>query len=283
MKPLPSVIKPMKAVAGPLPTDEGWAYEIKWDGMRIVSFLDTNAPPAERVRLQSANLNDATDSFPELAALADALGARQAILDGEVVAFDDGRPDFATLQRRMHVKDRREAMARSQEVPVTYVVFDLLHLDGIDTTGLVYADRRALLTELAVEGDWWQTATSHIDDGEARFAAVRDAGLEGLIAKRVDSIYVPGARSRSWRKVKVRHRQELVVGGWTPGDGHRVDTIGALLVGYWQNEHLVFAGRVGTGFDDTELQRLRRRLAQLERLSSPFDGPLDPDTTRRAR
>lgn len=262
----------MKATAGDLPTGDGWIYEVKWDGMRALAFID-----GPRVRIQSANERDVTASWPELAGLADAVPATTALLDGELVATGDaGRPSFGRLQQRMHIANPVEARRRAAEVPVTYVVFDLLHLDGHDLTGRPLADRRRLLERLLDPGPAWRCSPVH-DDGPALLAAADERGLEGVVAKRLDSTYEPGKRTRTWRKVKVRRRQEMVVGGWLRGEGGRSGRIGALLVGYHDQAGdggpLRFAGRVGTGFTEAELTRLGALLAPLTCDACPFDPP----------
>jgi bifunctional non-homologous end joining protein LigD len=263
----------MKATAGDLPTEDGWCFEVKWDGMRALAFVDGSS-----LRVQSANERDVTASWPELAGLPAALPATTALLDGELVATDDeGRPSFGRLQQRMHIASAAEAARRAQDVPVTYVVFDVLHLDGHDLTGLPLRDRRRLLDQLLEPGPGWRTSPIH-DDGPALLAAADERGLEGVVAKRLDSAYEPGKRTRLWRKVKVRRRQEMVVGGWVPGEGSRGGRIGALLVGYHDRAGdggpLRFAGRVGTGFTEVELGRLADRMAPLVTDECPFDPPL---------
>jgi bifunctional non-homologous end joining protein LigD len=242
--------------------------------MRALAFID-----GETLRVQSFNERDVTASWPELAGLPAALPASTALLDGELVATDaEGRPDFGRLQQRMHVVNPAEATRRAAEVPVTYVVFDLLHLDGHDLTALPLVDRRRLLDQLLDAGPSWRTSPLH-DDGPALLAAAHDRGLEGVVAKRLDSPYEPGKRTRSWLKVKVRRRQEMVIGGWVPGEGTRDGRIGALLVGYHDvagdGGALRFAGRVGTGFTESELQRLAAQLVALATDDCPFD-PLPP-------
>ena len=272
--PLPRSLAPMKATSGELPEGDGWTYEVKWDGMRALSFLDHGT-----LRVQSANERDVTASWPELAGLPDGVPATTALLDGELVATDDaGRPSFGRLQHRMHVVDPAEAMRRAAEVPISYVVFDLLHLDGHDLTGLALSDRRRLLEQLLDPTPWWRFSPTH-DDGAALLAAATEQGLEGVVAKRIESRYEPGARARTWRKVKVRRHQEMVVGGWISGEGTRSGRIGALLVGYHDRPGdggpLRFAGRVGTGFSDAVLTRLADLAAPLTTTECPFD-PLPP-------
>ena len=267
----------MRAVSGRLPRDDGrYAYEIKWDGMRIIAFVEDGA-----VRLQSANLRDVTVTFPELAALGEALAGRAVILDGEVAAFDDhDRPSFGVLQQRMHVGSPVEARRRAATTPVVYMVFDVLHVDGEDTTGLSYLARRARLAELLPAGPWWQVPGHHVGDGAAMLAASKGRDLEGLVAKRVDSRYEIGRRSPCWIKVKNKCRQELLIGGWLPGEGGRSGQLGALLAGYYDGDELRYAGRVGTGFSQRELQRLGGLLAERARATSPFT-PLPPPPVPR--
>ena len=207
MTTFPSGLLPMKAVNGTLlPEDDGgWAFEIKWDGMRLLAYVDPGA--AAPLRLQTTRGHDAVPRYPELAGLADAVG-RPAVLDGEVVVLDEnGRSDFGRLQRH--------------EDAVTFIVFDLLWLDGNDVTALPYLDRRRLLADLVEDGEGWLVPTHLVGDGAVLFDQARANGLEGLVAKRIDSPYLPGKRSPAWRKVKIRRAQEFVVGGWLPGEGNR--------------------------------------------------------------
>lgn len=270
--PLPRTLVPMKATSGELPLGDGWTYEVKWDGMRALVYVDGGT-----VRVQSYNERDVTVSWPELTDLPDALHATTALLDGELVAIDEhGVPSFGRLQQRMHVANAAEARRRSAEVPVSYVVFDLLHLDGNDLTGLPLRDRRRLLEQVLEPGSHWRTSPMH-DDGEVLRQVADDRGLEGVVAKRLESTYEPGKRARSWLKVKVRRRQEMVVGGWLAGEGSRAGRIGALLVGYHDRAGdggpLRYAGRVGTGFTETELVRLAALMGPLVVDECPFDPP----------
>ena len=270
----------MRATTGTLPPDDDrYAFEIKWDGMRAVSFVEDGT-----VRLQSANLRDATASYPELARFAEGVAAARAVLDGEIVAFDENAaPSFGLLQQRMHVASPVEAARRAAQVPVVYQVFDVIHADGRDTTGLSYVERRGLLRDLVTDGACWRVPDHHVGDGPAMLEASKRQGLEGLIAKRLDSLYEIGRRSTLWRKVKNRRAQELVIGGWLPGEGGRSGRLGALLVGYYEGDRLRFAGRVGTGFTDRELARLGRLLGELATDESPFDEPPPRPVVRLAR
>ena len=262
---------PMAAVTGDLPADEQrWGFEVKWDGVRVLTYVDAGG-----LRMESRNLLDITPRYPELHGLRQALGPHEAVLDGEVVTFDDaGRPSFQRLQHRMHVAGDRDVRLRMQQFPVVYMLFDLLWLDGHPTVGLPFTDRRRLLTALELEDEHWRISTHHVGDGRAMLDAARDKGLEGVMAKRLDSVYEPGRRSRAWVKVKTRLRQEFVIGGWLEGSGNRAGRIGALLVGYYDEGTLRFAGKVGTGFTDRTLADLARRLVPLSRPTSPFGTPV---------
>jgi bifunctional non-homologous end joining protein LigD len=273
-EPMPARIAPMLARSGALPDeDDGWAYEVKWDGVRAITY----SQPGE-LRLESRNLNDISDSYPELFAINAALGSHSAVLDGEIVAFDGaGRPSFEALQQRMHVGSRARARKLASAAPVTYVIFDLLWLDGHSLMREPYATRRERLAALALSGASWQTPEHVVGEGETLLAAVAEQQLEGVVAKRLDSRYQPGARTREWVKVKRVGRQELVVGGWLRGKGKRSTSIGALLVGVYEPDgQLRYVGRVGSGFGNDELERLSALLAPLEQAKSPFTAGEKP-------
>jgi bifunctional non-homologous end joining protein LigD len=280
-EPIPSDLRPMMATLSKLPRDErAWGFEIKWDGVRAIAYCD-----AGHLRLESRTLREITSQYPELRRLAEELGARQVVLDGEVVAFDEeGRPDFQHLQGRMHLASDSAIRRRMVDTPVTYVIFDLLYVDGRLLLDLPYEQRRAELEALGLDGEHWQTPRYHPGDGSALLEATREQGLEGIVAKRLDSRYVPGRRTRAWLKVKNLATQELVIGGWLPGEGRREGTIGALAVGYYETENgglrLRYAGRVGTGFTEKTLRDLSKRLEPLARDSSPFEGRQPPKQTR---
>ncbi len=189
---------------------------------------------------------------------------------------DDGLPSFERLQQRMHLASAERVRRRAATVPIVYVIFDLLYLDGRSTLALPYLERRARLEALELNGAAWSTPAIHRTDGAALLAESAARGLEGLVAKRLDAAYEPGRRSRGWLKVKNGNRQELVIGGWLPGQGQRRERIGALLVGYHDAGGLRFAGRVGTGFGEAELARLAAQLGPLEQAESPFTGPQPP-------
>jgi bifunctional non-homologous end joining protein LigD len=271
--PMPSEIRPMMATLSTLPRDEdGWGFEVKWDGVRAIAYSD-----AGHLRLESRNLRDISSQYPELRRLADELGASQAILDGEVVAFDEsGHPDFQRLQTRMHLASDSAIRRRMSDTPVTYLIFDLLYLEGRVLLDSPYEERRSILDRLGLNGESWQTPRYHRGDGAALLEATREQGLEGVVAKRLESRYLPGRRSRAWLKVKNVTEQDLVIGGWLPGEGHRSSTLGALLVGYYEEDggelRLRYSGRVGSGFTDNTLRDVMERLGPLARDESPFEG-----------
>ena len=262
----------MLATTGPLPPDDdAWAFEVKWDGVRVLAAVEDGA-----VRLTSRAGNDVTGGYPELQALAGAVDG-PALLDGEVVAFDErGRSDFGLLQGRMHVRAPRPDLLRA--VPVQLVLFDVLAAP----TSLLdapYAERRGRLEAMGLQGPAWQTSPSFPRDGSAVFAATQAQGLEGVVAKRVASRYEPGRRSDCWVKVKHLKRQSAVVVGWKPGEGGRAGRLGSLLLAVHAEPSaaeagaLVFAGHVGTGFTQAELRRLGDLLLPLQRPSAPCEVP----------
>ena len=274
---LPGVIEPMMATAmSSLPADgHEWAYEIKWDGVRTIAFAH-----GAGLRLQSRTLRDVTTQYPEVAELGAELRPG-TVLDGEIAALDaSARPSFERLQSRINLASPRDIAAKRNEIPATFLVFDLLYRHGEDLTSLPYAERRHQLDQLGLPEAGLPVPRAHVGDGPALLAGTRDQGLEGLVAKRTDSIYLPGRRSRSWVKVKNFRRQEFVVGGWLPGAGGRSGRIGALLVGHHGIDGLLYAGRVGTGFNDAELRRLAGRLDPLRRPTSPFHSEVPPDVAR---
>jgi len=264
---LPGLVRPMLATPADTlpPDDEHWGFEFKWDGVRAIAYVDGG-----RCRLLSRNDRDVTVSYPELSALGQGLGGRDAVLDGEVVAFDaEGRPSFGRLQQRMHVTDAARARRLAVEVPALYLVFDIVFLDGRTCTDLPYRERRALLDTLDLDDHHVHVPPWFVGGGADVQAAADAQGLEGVVAKRLESTYQPGRRSADWRKVKRLRTQEVVVVGWVPGQGRRRSTIGALLLAIPEPDGLHYAGRVGTGFTDAVLRDLAERLAPLHRPQPP--------------
>jgi bifunctional non-homologous end joining protein LigD len=265
---MPEHVLPALATAGELPRSESeWSFEVKWDGIRAIAY----AQPG-RLRVESRNLRDISDGYPELRGLIGELGMREAVLDGEIVAFDDaGRPSFERLQSRMHVTSPSAVRRLAMSTPVVYAIFDLLYLEGRSLMALPYERRRETLESLGLGGRAWRVPAVHRGDGASLLEATRQQGLEGIVAKRLDSRYEPGRRTATWVKIKHTLRQELVICGWLPGAGRRSERIGALLMGvHEQSGELRYAGRVGTGFTDRMLADLVEQLAPLRRDSSPF-------------
>jgi bifunctional non-homologous end joining protein LigD len=269
---LPTLVRPMLATAsGELPRgDEDWAYEFKWDGVRAVLYCEGG-----RVRALSRTDRDVTVSYPELRGLGEALGSLQVVLDGEIVALDEkGRPSFEALQPRMNTAEANRVRRLAESIPITYMIFDVMHLDGHSALAVPYSERRKLLEGLELGGPHWAVPPSETGGGAAVAKAARDSGLEGVVAKRLDSPYRPGVRDTSWLKVKNFRTQSVVIGGWAPGRGHLQGDLGALLLGIPGPGGLTYVGRVGTGFDAPERSELRQRFAGLVRKTSPFSAPV---------
>ncbi len=280
-EPLPESVAPMLATPGSLPSpaeDEQWAYEFKWDGVRALARV-----AGGRLRLFSRRGGDITASYPELRPLGEELGSTQVWLDGEVVAFADGKPSFAALQRRMHVDDERVARKLAVDLPVTYVVFDVLHLDGRSCLALPYRERRELLVGLELLGSTWNTSPSYPGEGPAVLATAGEQQLEGVVAKRLGSRYLPGRRSPEWIKITDLRTAEVVVGGWRPGEGRRSDVFGSLMLGVPSAAGLRYVGQVGTGFTDEALRLLTAKLLELERKTPPFANEVPRGRARGGR
>jgi bifunctional non-homologous end joining protein LigD len=277
----PERVAPMLATLGQLPPkgqDTQWAYETKWDGERAICVVDGG-----RITLWSRNDRDLTVSYPELRGLGAQLGSTQAVLDGEIAVVDSRqRSSFSRLQRRMHIASAAEARRLATEDPVVYLIFDLLYLDGRSLLGLPYSDRRELLDGLELDGSNWRTPPALRGGGAAAVRMSQRLGQEGVVAKRRTSTYRPGRRSPDWVKIKNIRTQEVVVGGWRPGQGRREGTIGSLLLGLPGDGGLVYIGNVGTGFNDETLADLDARLARLARKSSPFAAALPTAVARDA-
>lgn len=263
----------MLAVSGTLPSaarDARWAYETKQDGQRVVVYL----PGDGSVLLRARSGQDITAAYPELKPLATALGATPAVLDGEVLALDEqGRPDFQLLQSRMglsHAPGR--AAHRAARAPVHLVLFDALHLAGESLLRLPYTRRRERLTDLGLTGPSWSTPAALVGHGEQALRATREHGLEGLVCKRLDSVYEPGVRSRAWIKIRNMRSEDVVVGGWLPGKGRLTGLPGAVLVGQRAAGRLRYVGGVGTGWSAAE----RAELAVLLRAAATDACPFDP-------
>lgn len=268
-----------------LPRGTGFGYEFKWDGYRAIIHLRNG-----NVRIDSRRTNDVTKQFPEIAAGAKRVRERHLIIDGEIVALDqENRPSFGLLQQHL----RAPGAGPSLRTPpsIVFFAFDVLQRGNNSLLNRTYVERRETLSDLALEDAGWKVPPYEVDQGAAMIRVSDQLRLEGIVAKRLDSLYVPGTRSRDWLKIKHRRRQEFVVGGWTRGEGGRSGTFGSLVLGYYDRRaydlkpreprpRLVYAGRVGTGFDDATLQRLVEQLRSIEQNANPFhEGDPGKDVT----
>jgi bifunctional non-homologous end joining protein LigD len=257
-------MRPMLASTGTvIPGGPEWTHEIKWDGMRVLADVADG-----RLRLSSRNENDVTTSFPELSTLAGPGMPDDMLLDGEVVVLDAGLPSFLALSERMHVSSVRRAGRLAVTRPVTYMVFDLLRLDGVDLTAQPLAQRRATLEGIGLAGPNTQVPPTY-DDGGALQIATLEQGLEGVVSKRISSRYSPGRRSPDWLKFPHRTSRSVVIGGW------RLETdstrrLGAVLVGRPTPDGLAYLGRVGSGLAGQEQERVLRALKSRGVDTSPF-------------
>jgi bifunctional non-homologous end joining protein LigD len=261
----------MLATTGDLPVGPGWAYEFKWDGVRALATLHDGT-----LRLHARSGAEITLAYPELAPLAPLVP--DAVLDGEIVVLDPaGRPSFTALAERMHVRERARAARLAASVPVTYLIFDLLRLDGTDLTDRPWSARRELLDSLDLNGSRWLVPPYFLD-GPATLAAARENSLEGVLAKRMSSVYRPGVRSLDWVKHKADATAEFVIGGYRPG----VRTLGALLIGVPGPDGLLFRGRVGGGISAASERQLLGVLRPLSMPESPFASPLAREDAKDA-
>ncbi len=282
-RPLPDGLSPMLAVPAPGPPEARgeWAYEFKWDGMRVLARVDGG-----RLTMVSRNGNDVTDQFPELRPFGESLGSHQALFDGELVALGEGgRPSFSLLQHRIHNESAASIKRLADAQPASLVLFDLLHLDGTSQLSRTYDERRAALEGLGIGAPRWGVTGSFTDaSGDDVLRAAVEAGMEGVVAKRRNSPYRPGKRSRDWVKVKSQRMQEVVIGGYTRGNGERRADFGALILGIPVpgSRALTFVGKVGTGFSQDDRTDLLAALTRLERATSPFDGDLPSALVREA-
>ncbi|WP_329398833.1 non-homologous end-joining DNA ligase [Streptomyces lydicus] len=268
------VIRPMLATIGPLPDEHEeaeWAFEAKWDGARCI----VNTPGDGTIRLVTRAGNDATMTYPELAPLGEQLRGRSAVLDGEVVVLDArGRPDFGLLQRRMGVVNPRRTARLAMEHPVHLVLFDLMHLGG-SLLGLPYHERRSLLSGLRLRGPNWSAPAYVAGHAQQAWDASLQGGLEGVVAKRLGSTYLPGVRSPEWRKTKHLQTLDVIIGGWTEGHGSLAGLPGSVLAGVAEPAGLRYVGSVGSGLSDRERHGLAQYLGVIPRDRSPFVNPVD--------
>jgi bifunctional non-homologous end joining protein LigD len=271
----PKSVEPMHATL----TDrafsaEGWLFEPKLDGVRAIAYKNGSS-----VRLNSRRGLDCTRQYPLIAEELTQQLEDEVILDGEIVSPDDnGIPSFQRIQQRLGLQRDSDIRKAESLYPVLYYVFDVLYAGGYDLRGVPLSKRRDLLQRTLVTTDRVLLIEPFEEDGLEAYDAVRQVGLEGLIAKQANSLYESGKRSRSWLKVKATEEQEFVVGGFTQGEGGRSDSFGSLLLGYYDGsgpDRLMYVGNVGTGFDDKTLRSLRERLETLKSEESPFLQPIN--------
>jgi len=260
---MPSRVEPMLAtLAGQPFSDPNWLFEIKWDGVRALSRIEDGD-----LALRSRNSIDITKRYPELASLPSALAAREAILDGEIVALDaQGHSSFERLQERMHVRAPGESLLA--QMPVAYFAFDLLYCDGYDLREAPLLERKQLLQRLLFTTERFRYADHQLEHGKELFALAEQNGLEGIVAKRADSPYISD-RSPYWAKLKITKTVDAVIGGWTEARTTSLP-FGSLLLGLYQDKKLGFIGHVGSGFDAGKLKDLSSRLKKLTVPSCPF-------------
>ena len=256
-------MRPMLATPGRhVPTGPEWSHEVKWDGVRILADV-TDGPDG---RFYSRNGNNVSAAWPDL--VPSPLGGRDLLVDGEIIALnEDGLPDFRVVQERMHVRKHVQALRLAERVPATYMVFDLLRLDGRDLSARPLAERRELLTGLGIDSGWQVPAA--YDDGPMLFDATLQQGLEGIVSKRLTARYTFDQRSPHWLKFAHRQRLSYVVGGWRPQEG-TTSRLAALLVGEPTADGLLYRGRVGSGIAGRTSAMLAELLAPLARSDSPF-------------
>ncbi len=254
------------------PAKGHWAAEFKWDGVRAICYWD-----GATWRMRSRNDLPIEHRYPELHALPRQLGRRPAVLDGEIIAADEkGTPSFPLLQRRMLLEGEKRITRLAGEIPVSYVLFDLLYLDDRDTTALPWSERREELESLNLRSPHWSISPAKVDAANEMLDVAREQRLEGLIFKRVDSPYEAGRRTKTWLKWKIVTRQEFVIGGWVPEGGTNVRRVGSIMIGYYDDaaKRLTFVGSIGSGFDSKWHEKLAPALRSLEQPSNPFS--VDP-------
>lgn len=263
---IPAEVQPMLAtLTDDYFSDPAWIYERKFDGERCLIFKN-----GDDVRLLSRNHQNISATYPELTASMGSKVVKSFVADGEIVAFKNGRTSFSRLQQRMQVSDPTPVLQK--KVAVYLYLFDLLYLEGYHTTDLPLRLRKTLLKQAIGYSDPLRYTIHRNEYGETFFREACGKGWEGIIAKDGEAPY-EHARSRKWLKFKCERRQELVIGGWTDPKGSRTG-FGALLTGYYQDDDLVYAGKVGTGFSEESLIHLHQKLSKIERDTSPFDRGL---------
>ena len=270
-RPMPTTIHPMLATSVDEPFDgPDWLFEIKWDGYRAVAFIENG-----KLRLVSRNQNELTQRYPELKDLPKSVHAKTAILDGEVVALDEqGRASFSLMQQRTGFRPGGRRGATNADVPVLYYAFDLLYLDGYDWRKVPLEERKKKLASLLYTGDAVRYSDHYENQGKALFEMAREKGLEGILAKKRDSIYQE-RRSAEWLKIKIRHQLEAVIGGYTEPEGSRAH-FGSIVLGLYDKKgHLIHVGQAGSGFNQKSLAEIWKMLKKRETKQNPFYGEVE--------
>ncbi len=268
---MPSAITPMLATSVEKPFDDAeWLFEIKWDGYRAIVFVED-----EKVRLVSRNHNDRTHQFSELQGLGQFVRAKTAVLDGEIVALDEqGRSSFSLMQQRTGIRSSGRRVAGRSDVEVVYYVFDLIYADGYDLRRVPLEERKKALSQIVTADPMLRYSEHFPEHGIALFEAAKQQGLEGILAKRRDSVYEE-RRSRDWLKIKITQTVDCVIGGYTDPEGTR-QHFGALVLGlYNEKKQLIHVGQAGTGFNFATLKEIWQILHKLEMKKSPFDGAVE--------
>lgn len=258
--------EPMLATLAGAPFDDpDWAFEPKWDGVRAIAICDASTT------LISRNRRDITAAYPELQRLHEQVVALDAMLDGEIVALEAGTPSFQALQRRMHLRDQAQIEKLAREIPVSFMAFDVIYLDGHDLTSLTYQERRDRLEAGLVPSDFVHISPATLGDGVALFQAASEQRLEGVVAKKLSSRYEPGRRSGDWLKLKTTFDADVVIVGWSEGSGQRAGTVGSLVMALYDDGVLRYVGQVGTGFNQRTLADTHQRLVELGESPPPFE------------
>lgn len=269
---MPTAIYPMLANIAEKPfDDQNWLFEIKWDGYRAVSFIQNG-----KVRLVSRNQNDLSGRYPELQQLPNFVNAKNAILDGEVVALDEqGRPSFSLMQQRTGIRQHGRQAAPRRDLPIMYFVFDIIYLDGYDLRKVNLDARKKILRDVLRDGGIVRYSDHYSGQGVALFNAAKEKGLEGIIAKSRNSCYEE-RRTREWLKIKITQTVDCVIGGYTDPEGAR-QYFGALVLGLYNGKkQLIHVGNAGTGFNQNMLKEMSARLKELDAGKNPFTGPVEP-------
>jgi bifunctional non-homologous end joining protein LigD len=250
--------------------NKDWLFEIKWDGYRAVAFIRDGM-----VRLVSRNQNDLTGQFPELGSLPHFIKAKEAVLDGEIVALDEqGRPSFSLMQQRTGFRPGKHRTQGKMDVPILYYAFDLIYLDGWDLRNVGLEQRKQVLESLIKSGHEVLYSDHYLEDGTALLEVARQRGLEGIVAKRRVSAYQE-KRTREWLKIKITQTLDCVVGGYTEPEGSR-EYLGSVVLGlYDRKHHLIHVGQAGSGFDQRGLKEMWKSLKSLETTENPFHGPVE--------